>query len=328
MPQSQLLDLSRRFRVQLEAQDEEALKRLVSAYRLMYQRLEGKIDALLLQIEAEEVSVGALAKLARYKSLMSQIEQEVERFAAFLRTEIELSTDAAISSGLSHSTQLASALLKEAGISATLDVLPANAVKTLLGFLQEGSPLFDRIAELTGVQAQRVRDALLEGLGLGYGPKKTASMIQDAFGQGLTDALRMTRTADLWAYRESARANYNANSDVVTGWIWTAEKDGDTCGACLAEDGSIHGLDETLDGHHNCRCGMLPYVEGLSEQPQTGEQWFNEQTEEVQRSLLGPGKYDAWKEGKFEFSQLSSTAEDTTYGQMRRETTLKELVGE
>ena len=328
MATSQLLDLARKYRAQLEAQDEAALQRLVRAYALMYSRLEGKVDALLLEIERDGVGASGVAKLARYKSLMRQIDEEVSQYAAYLKTEIGMSTDAAVQSGLKHSYQLAMELVKEAGISATMQTLPTNAIKTLLGFLSEGSPLYDRIGELAGVQAGRVRDVLLEGLGLGYGPRKTASMIQDAFGQGLTDALRMTRTADLWSYREAARANYNANSDIVSGWTWTAEKDGDTCAACLAEDGGIHGLDEQLDGHFNCRCAALPYVEGLSEIPQSGSDWFDVQTEDTQRGILGAGKYEAWKSGKFSLSDVVDRAENDTYGQMVREKSLKELVGE
>lgn len=324
---SDLLTLSRRFRAQLDAQDERALNRLVDAYRLMYDRIEGRVDALLLQIEKEGLTSGKVFRLERYKSLMQQIEDEVSRYASYLRTEIDLSTRASIQSGLNHSRQLTLSLMAEAGIRGEMGNLPVNSIRSMLSFLQEGSPLYDRIGELAGVQAQRVRDALMEGIGLGYGPRETASMIQDAFGMGLTDALRMTRTADLWAYRSAALENYKS-SGVVTGWVWSAEKDADVCGACLAEDGSIHDLNETLDGHHNCRCSPIPYIEGLSEEPQRGEAWFNEQSEETQRNLLGPGKYDAYKAGKFEFSQLSRRVEDLVYGTMRSETPLKDLIGE
>ena len=60
---------------------------------------------------------------------------------------------------------------------------------------------------------------------------------------------------------------------------------------------------------------------------QTGEAWFNEQDEATQRKILGPGKYDAWKAGKFEFGAVSKQVSDPVYGTMRVETPLKDLVG-
>ena len=43
---------------------------------------------------------------------------------------------------------------------------------------------------------------------------------------------------------------------------------------------------------------------------------------------MGDTKYEAWKEGKFEFSALSSQHDDDVYGLMRNETSLKDLLGE
>jgi hypothetical protein len=60
----------------------------------------------------------------------------------------------------------------------------------------------------------------------------------------------------------------------------------------------------------------------------SGEEWFNAQSEATQRDMLGPGKYEAWKDGKFEFGDLSKTVDDPVYGPMRQEATLKELMGE
>jgi len=41
---------------------------------------------------------------------------------------------------------------------------------------------------------------------------------------------------------------------------------------------------------------------------------------------VGKGKYQAWKDGKFTFSALTTTYEDSVYGTMWREASLKELV--
>lgn len=101
-----------------------------------------------------------------------------------------------------------------------------------------------------------------------------------------------------------------------------------TCEACVSEHGSIHGLDETLDGHYNCRCAALPYIEGLTEPEQTVEDWFNSLSESQQAAFMGQSKYEAYQDGKFTFSDLKQRNENEVYGQMIGVTPLKDLIGE
>ena len=178
--------------------------------------------------------------------------------------------------------------------------------------------------------------ALIARIGLGDSPRITAAKLAGAFesalGRGLTDALRITRTAQLYSYREAARANYAANSDVVTGWYWIADMEGDPepCLSCIAQNGTRHELDESLSDHDNGRCAMVPEVLGNNpiDNMQTGEDWFNGLSEDQQRSIMGPGKFDAWQAGKFDFGQLSRLQDHPTWGQVWSETPLKDLVGE
>ena len=74
---------------------------------------------------------------------------------------------------------------------------------------------------------------------------------------------------------------------------------------------------------------MLPAVIGGKNPLQSGEDWFKSQPEDKQRAQFGSDtKWQAWKDGKFEFSALSSTHDDPVYGQMRTETPLRDLLGE
>ena len=71
---------------------------------------------------------------------------------------------------------------------------------------------------------------------------------------------------------------------------------------------------------------MIPIVGEPIVQPDAGISWFMSLGEAQQKAMMGPGKYEAWKEGKFDLSDLTSVYNDEVYGEMRRETTLKELV--
>lgn len=328
MPDNPIVDMARTFRDELEALDEEALTRIITAYSRIYRTLQDKIDALLLELQSmESPSVGQVSKLARFRELETQIIEEVTRFQSYLRTEILNSAELSFSTASDQSQQLVTELLSQAGVTAQLSGLPANAFEVLVGFLQDGSPLYNRIELLAGTVADYVRDTLLEAVALGYNPRKTASLIQDAFGRGLTDALRMTRTAQIWASRVATQANYQNAGDVLDGWVWYAQLDDSTCQSCVVQHGTIHPLDELLNDHHNGRCAMLPYIEAFGNPvEQDGVTWFESLSETQQRKILGAGKYDAWKAGQFSLDQLSKTHNDEVYGDMRIETPLKELV--
>jgi hypothetical protein len=179
----------------------------------------------------------------------------------------------------------------------------------------------------------------VEGIALGYNPRKVAGIIEQELGQGLDWCLRTARTAQLYAYREGTRAAYLANPEIVTGWEWLATKDERTCMSCIAMDGTIHKADERLNDHHNGRCAMLPLVVdyadlGLNvprrsaEPRQTASQWFAEQDEMMQKGMMGEAKWEAWKGGKFKLQDVTGEHTDRVYGPMRVERSLVDILGQ
>jgi hypothetical protein len=209
-----------------------------------------------------------------------------------------------------------------------------------MGFLSPGSALHEGLVNQLGpVTAQAVKDALLEGLALGYNPRKTAAIIRRTLGQSLTWALRTARTAQLWAYRESSRASYIANSDIVTGWIWYAELGPRTCMACIAQHGTEHPLSEPLNDHHNGRCAMIPITKswaslgfvGIDERPpiQTGQDWFAGLSAAEQAAMFpSPAMYNAWQAGAIGWGDLVGSHESPVYGSMLQLPSLLGMLGD
>lgn len=326
---SEILRIVRQFRDALDKHDKQALGRLVDAYGRIYTRLQDKISLLMDAIEKDAPTKGELVRMARYKSLIAQVEDELTGYQAILRNEIAGVSQDAITFASRDASRLLQAIGAEYGVNVGFNRLPGEAIRSLLGFLAEDSPLYARIGELAKTHAESVANTIVEAVSLGKNPRVIAGMIRDDLGGGLTDALRMTRTVQNWSYREATRANYLNNSDVIDGWIWWANLPGEPCMACIAEHGTFHTLDETLDDHYNGRCTMIPSVIGLpSIIEQTGEDWFKELPEGKQAELMGKEKYAAYQEGKFEFGQLATKHEDAVYGQMTTEAALKDLLGE
>lgn len=315
-------ELAQEFKRAIDRQDAAALMRLARTYHQLYLRMGDKLDSLLLAIsKLDEPTKGQVFRLAQYKNLISALETELTKFGTFTELEIRSNSQAAIELAVKQTE----AFLRAAGYTMTRS-LPTDAIYSMLGFLQEGSPLWKRIDKLAPYHTQRVADALLEGIAFGYNPAKTARMFESVMGGGLTDAMRMTRTTQLYASREASRAMYVANDDIISGWTWYSSLDADTCMACAIEHGTIHSNDESMDSHYNCRCTSLPVVIGYNDQVQTGTDWFSNLSESEQRNMMGSSAYEAWKEGKFDLSDMVTRRHDDVYGEMLARTPLQDLI--
>ena len=280
------------------------------------------MDSLLLAIgQLEAPTSGQVMRLAQYKNLLAALESELTKYAAYVEAEIRNNAMA----GVELAVKQTEAFLRAAGYTMTQS-LPTNAIYSMLGFLQEDSPLWKRIGELAPYNTQKVANALLEGITFGYNPAKTARMFENLMGGGLTDAMRMTRTAQLYASREANRAMYVANEDVVEGWVWWSSLDSDTCMACAVEHGTVHTNDESMDSHYNCRCTSIPVVKGYNDEIKTGTDWFSGLSEKEQRDMMGNSAFDAWRDGKFDLADMATRRHDDVYGEMLARTPLQDLI--
>jgi hypothetical protein len=339
-----MIDLAEKLRADLLKRDAAAMKRVVEAYQQIYSRVELEVENLVNKILASggEMTKGQIQRLAQYKQLLETVEAEVDDFGVWYKMNTRAEAVGLITkAGQDAKLLISEAVAGDARITATIQSINPKVIESLLGFLDSNGELWKYWSkgEAGTEAAARIAQVITENIGLGKNPAayKTAlakaldpkawqNKIAEAMGKSLTSALRTSRTVQLWSYREANRANYQANSHVVKGWQWFAELDG-ACMACIVMHGTIHTLDESLDDHWNGRCAALPItIFSDTNEIQTGEAWFKEQTPERQEELLGPGKYEAWKEGKYELSQVARHTEDNTFGRMLNITPLKDLV--
>jgi len=344
MPDHPVIDAAERFRTQLLNMERAQAVRYVRAYGQIVGELQGMIDALTAELATmEQPKAWKVARLARWRSLREQIVADIDRYGAFVDTDLQAQIAQQVALGLQHAQQMALAGIPEpmaSALRAEWNRLPTEAVLRMMGFLAPGSPLHDALVKQLGeAVASQVERRLLLGIALGWNPRKIASAIARELGQGLTWALRTARTAQLWAYREANRASYVANSDIVGGWIWHASLDDRVCMSCVAMHGTLHRPDEILNDHHNGRCAMVPVTKSWDElgfkglpdtRPQvgSGRDWFEGLSAAQQQQYMGGAMWDAWQAGKIDWDQLSTEHDDPVYGLMRVMPSLKELLGD
>ena len=316
-------ELATAFTKAINAQDAAALGRLARTYAMLYERMRGKLDSLLLAVNGiENPTRGQMMRLSQYKALVSALEEEMTRFGFNLESEIELNMSEAVRLSLSKTE----AYLKARGVKMP-NTLNAQAVYNIIGFTSEDSELYKKLKGFSGESVQYVIDRLVEGMAFGYNPGKTAKLFQKAMGVPLTTAMRYSRTAQLYASREANRAMYVANSDVVTGWRWWTSLDGGVCMACVAMHGKEFKPDEPMRSHWNCRCTSIPIVKWFDEGMETGEEWFGKLPEAQQKQMMGAQTWQAWKDGLFNFGELSTRKHDDVWGDMLARRPLWELLG-
>jgi len=72
---------------------------------------------------------------------------------------------------------------------------------------------------------------------------------------------------------------------------------------------------------------MVPVVPGFGiPKRRFGKEYFERLSPATQAEMLGPGKYDAWKRGQFDFEDLASIKPHRVWGPNVQVTPLKALV--
>lgn len=169
---------------------------------------------------------------------------------------------------------------------------------------------------LSADATKAMQSALRLGVSGGQNPTEVAQRMVDAvdgaFHGGIGRATVIARTEMLDANREAALETRKANNDILECWEWWAQLDSSrTCISCIAQHGTRHPVDEPgpLD-HHQGRCAAMPATKTWRElgfdidepeelKTQTGVEWFNSLDEKQQQNILGPKRYEAWKDGRF-----------------------------
>jgi len=331
------------------ARDAEAMVRLVESYGRVYTQLAAQADALIADVEkliaqGQKPSQAQIRRLARYQSLMEQTERQLGRYGAVVEDEVRGAQLDAARLANQAVPELVQGTLEgmtpalQSGIMGAFQVLPDDAIMALVGALQEGSPLAELFERYGSEAAKELGDILVRGLASGIGARKVADEMRRVLGIPLSDALRISRTEIMRSFRAATLADYRANAHIVKGWIWHSALDRRTCMGCIAMHGTEHPLSETLDDHPNGRCAAVPItvsprdigidIDWERGPVETGEAWFERQPESVQREMMGPGKYEAWKDGKFQLRDLVGQQTDPRWGTMRYERSLKDLVND
>ena len=334
-----------KYREQLLQREAKAEQALNTAHKNTLAVIQPHLDTLYRQISekqsaGESIPASWLYEGKRLEATKQLISGQVNHYAALA----QMTVGQLQHQGIALGSQLAQAQL-EASVPMTVkwsfgEPSPA-AIANMVGVTGDGSPLADLFNKFGDEAAQAAANALIQGVTLGENPRMIAPLIEEALEVSRWRALTIARTEMLRSYRSAALENYKANDDVCDGWVWMCALDVRCCCACVAMHGSVHKLDEELEGHPNCRCAKSPKTKSWDEilgaigvdtsnivdaapNIEDGSAWFDNQSEDTQKAILG-AKYDGWSNGDFTLSDIVGHSHDPDWGHSIYEKSLKQL---
>jgi len=362
------------FQERLLRNERRAAAQMVRVYAESWKRIRKKLERLQTEYEraqsqGQDVGLGWLYQQQRLSSMQALVAKELAHFAKYAEGSVSAQQARVIAESLQFSrdmTILSLGAEYDGQGRFAVKTLHKGAIEALIGATQQGSALDRLFRQIREDGAKAAEDALVQGIVLGYNPRKIAPLIRDALGVQLNRALTISRTEVMRAQRVATAENYKQNADVVKGWRWQAALTGNTCPVCISLHGSEHPLSETMSSHPNCRCTSTAITKSWEElgaefgfdfsaaekvgpsfeeiakkyklsdeqkrmyaqRKMTGEAYFRGLSAEEQRKILGPAKWLAWKDGKFGFDALSRKTYSAVWGEGVRQASLVELLGE
>lgn len=335
MAEPVVVSVTREYRQELVQREAGAVDAMVLRWLEVEAALEADISRLVQQLAerqaaGESITEAQLFRLERMQSLLAQTQRQMSRFMIEASTRIEGLQAGAVEQGLENATSLMSASLEHfdnnPAVALTFNRLNIEATENITALARAGQPLAKLLETAYPQAAQGMITQMINGVALGVNPREvTRRIMREGLAQGLNHVLLVTRDQHLRAYKMANLAQMK-NSRVVSGYRRLAAKQTRTCLACLALDGKFYSLDDPFIQHTQCRCALLPVVMGLNPiEIESGEAWFNRQPPEAQKEMMGPGRYEAWRKGLFEFKDQVAIVENLTWGPGTRLKSLKEL---
>jgi SPP1 gp7 family putative phage head morphogenesis protein len=304
-------------RAAIRAVDRSAMAQIMAAYQDVLDRLTPLIELAQQQALADGVATPAqLFRLERWQELQRQTAVELERLA---RITGDVTTEAqarAVQLSLTDNLAFATAIgaQAQASVAAGWTHLPTTAVEDLVGLANNG-PLRDLLNTFGDDGMRFITDELVKGIALGQSPRTVARSIEQGLEISRNRALTISRTEMMRAHRSATLRNYQANDDILKGWYWVSAHSARTCAACLAMDGTLHPLSESMDSHVACRCAKRPALKHLPARTvEDGETWLARQDAATQDNVLGKSGGMFYRAGAVDLQHFVKVDESPVWG--------------
>lgn len=327
--------LANEFKRALESGEREFLDSMARQWADLESRIRFKFEALGSQLAAmkaqgADIPRHLVVELEQTRLALAETIAEVDRLSAQWSKRIQQRQQEMWALGAQDATQL----LRLAAIKAGVDIssaafiggaLPAEAIQRLMDFAMKDTALRDLLTSRFGEHMNEALQVLIDGVAQGINPRDVARTMVEKLGPFADNALTTARTESLRAYRGATTESYRNSGGIVKKHKRIATRDMRTCIGCLFDDGAYYDIDEELPEHPNGRCTSVPVLDGHDPKWNFGKDWFLTLSDEEQKSMLGPGRYDLWKNGGLDLDAFVKKTPNSEWGDSIGPSTLKSL---
>lgn len=153
------------------------------------------------------------------------------------------------------------------GVDVALDfkLIKPEMIESALKTPMEGKMYSDRIWENKTKLINNLRQEIKQGMEQGYDIAKLSKNISNTMGSSAYNSMRLVNT-EVTRVVNAAQSKIYKDSGVVNKVMWSATLEDSTCDDCGSMDGQTFDLDNAPDlpMHPNCRCCLIPYIDGWS----------------------------------------------------------------
>lgn len=320
----------REWRETLERDYQQVARRLEGSYRrLVVARLRPETERLTREIVQIVNSGGRPTRLQildalRVTEILDRVEVDLRGFAGSVQTDARRLQSRAVQQGLGDVFQAAlvggdTRTAGDLAVGAWLRPDPEALVR-LIGYVDDPAAIA-RYERFGTYGSTNLADTILGLTAQGLGPVEIAQRMEQWYNVPFSWAENHLRTVQIYSYRKAQHETARQNEAVLIGWIWSAALDVRTCMSCVSQHGTFHELSEDLNDHHRGRCGPEWVTRGSTWhlEIEQGPDWFARQDATMQREMMGPGLFEAYRAGRFDWDQVSQHYHDDIFGDMIRQ---------
>ena len=300
MTESEVVKAIRKQRDEIARNELDTLRRMARLWVPSYRYLQEQVSALMRIIQdkrdkGEAVEMEYIYSLKRYRTMMEQAAVTIRKYNKAIAGLINGAEAEATDLGQKNAQQLVSIAEPDHEMWTRVN---RRETTIAAGMTAEGAPLDSLLKKSFGQMKEGLEQALITGISTGQGSSWIADQIMQAAAIPERRALLIARTEVNRAYRQS-NWNQMRSSRAVLGYRRMCHK-GTACFACLMLDKEFYPVDEEPTDHPNGKCSFVPVTRhfdpGNDPTWQGGREYFDSLPEEAQRKLMGPGRFDLWKQ--------------------------------
>lgn len=306
-------------RESIERGEQEMLRQLTRDWMPVQRLLQKRIEELIELIETkreegELVSWSYVYALERYQVMMEEAQRAVESYN-YAALGLITGTEAdAVDLGVHNAEELVDIAEPTNPMWTRIN---KRETRIMSAMLSEPSPLNKLLNESWPIMHQGLNDVLLAGISAGMGANWIAKRMTEEANVPLKRAMTIARTEVNRAYRQ-ANLETMRSSRTVKGYRRLCYKP-TACFACLMMDGDYYDKMSDFSDHPNGKCSAVPvtkHFDPINDKDwMTGSDWFRKElAEEEQRSLMGAGRYEAWKKDGVDPKGMVYIKENRTWG--------------